>query len=538
MDLIDRTEGNATDKSRIYNSMGNISDAESKIHQANYYYSKAAAIVMKDTALDLPPSAKVTILLSAAQSNEGLHQYDLAQHMNLAALKLTPLLPETDINQQRVLVQLVNNHFKSDNDTAAMLRYITRLELLNRRNPAAYNATYLNGAKVNYYQATKQEDSLLQYELLQYKIDEENYRRHSSLTFAGNVLSSGGNVMQQYALTGHLARAKYFLQKIDALYKKYSSVLPASRVIMYHSQRAEYFKNAGDVKASLNELERAYDLQRKTFEAENTQAIAEMNTLYELQAKDNSIKALSRNIELRTLQLERNRLLLILTVLAFLVLAICTGLFYSIYRQRKLRQEKEKVVLQQQLLRTQMEPHFIFNTLAVLQSFIRMNKTEAAINYIGQFSRLLRSTLELSREQTVSLSDEVDMLENYLSLQQVRYEQGFEYRIDMPANLNAENLMLPPMLIQPFVENAIMHGIATDEEKGFVHIGFALQDNIMQVNISDSGRPSTAGSNSAGHKSLSGAISRERMQLLGKYASIHTTTNSHGGTTLRLDIPV
>lgn len=271
---------------------------------------------------------------------------------------------------------------------------------------------------------------------------------------------------------------------------------------------------------------------------ENTQVAAEMNSLYQLQAKDRSIRTLNENIKINQLQLQQNRLWLAVLVLGIILLGMMMLFLYYSFRQRRFRAEKEKVLLQQKLLRTQMEPHFIFNTLAALQSFVRLDKKEAAIKYLNRFSRLLRSSLEMSREDWVPLNEEIEALENYISLQQMRCEEAFSYTIVQSEIQDTDGVLLPPMLIQPYVENAILHGLDLESGEGDIHIRFQLEDDLLTVTIEDSGKIEKVIVDPA-HRSLSGIISRERMQLLGKRASIQVTKSSRAsGTIITMKIPV
>lgn len=285
-------------------------------------------------------------------------------------------------------------------------------------------------------------------------------------------------------------------------------------------------------------LTQTAELQKGIYQTENTQAVAEMNALHQLQTKDRSIHKLNEGIKINKLQLQQNRLWLAVSVLGIILLGVTIlFLFYS-FRQRRFLQEKEKILLQQQLLRTQMEPHFIFNTLAAVQSFVRLDKKEIAIKYLNRFSRLLRSSLELSRENRVPLDEEIETLENYLSLQQMRYEDAFRYTILQPIEHDLGAIMVPPMLIQPYVENAILHGIDLEEGLGDISIHFEIEQDILQVKIADSGKTEKSNFDLA-HRSLSGTISHERIQLLGKKASVSITEIPEGGGTLViLRIPV
>src|SRR5690606_21867221 len=105
------------------------------------------------------------------------------------------------------------------------------------------------------------------------------------------------------------------------------------------------------------------------------------------------------------------------------------------------------------------------------------------LRYLNQFSRLLRNSLELSRENLVPLEDEVETLEYYLGLQQMRYEDSFDYKINKPEKDESLQILIPPMLIQPFVENAILHGVANAEKRGKIAIDLKLEEDSLYVTI-------------------------------------------------------
>ncbi|WP_375562554.1 7TM diverse intracellular signaling domain-containing protein [Bernardetia sp. OM2101] len=211
-------------------------------------------------------------------------------------------------------------------------------------------------------------------------------------------------------------------------------------------------------------------------------------------------------------------------------------------QKSELQQGYEKVVLEQKLLRTQMAPHFIFNTLSTLQSLIRFQESQKAINYLNLFSKLLRSNLELSRQDIVSLEDEIETIHNYLSLQQIRFKDYFTYEIQTPNELEIDTLFIPPMLIQPFVENSILHGF--DGEKKW-HIDIKITElaetKQLQIEIVDNGVGihTTPKKN---HKSMSGDIAKERLEILSKKYKIPTDyqifSEQGKGTTVCLKLPI
>jgi len=196
-----------------------------------------------------------------------------------------------------------------------------------------------------------------------------------------------------------------------------------------------------------------------------------------------------------------------------------------------------------------MEPHFIFNTLGALQSYIRIEEKEKALRYLNQFSRLLRNSLELSRESSVSLETEIETLAYYLGLQQMRYEDSFDFEIERLNEEVMQQVLIPPMLIQPFVENAILHGVAHAENRGKIAVQLELQHEALLVTITDNGPGiRTLKKQPDGKKkSLSTTISRERLEILSKEKGVevqvnildlHEMDSKLMGTRVELIIPV
>ncbi|MCH5720098.1 sensor histidine kinase [Niabella hibiscisoli] len=516
LELIEPTTGNLELKARMYNGMGNIKSEDTKEHQANYYYNKAATIVLADSSLNLSPLTRSIMLISAAQSNSILFQYELAQQMNKAVLALSPQLPPDHINRQRVFVQIIQTLNAQHKPGDSIIVYLKKLEMLHQQYPDTYDESYLYECKVKYFEATNQNDSILHYQLLKSEIDQLKYKAMpTSGSAINNLFVDYVNIGGVYTAMKNTKAASVSLDKAAAFLKQHPDEVSLGNQIIYKTNLASLLELRGEKQEALNLMSKAYTLQRENYETENTQAIVEMNALYQLQAKDRSIKSLNENIKINELQLEQNRLWLIIVILVLVVLAIGFLFFYNSYRQRRAAQKKEQALLQQQLLRTQMEPHFIFNTLAAVQSFVRLDKKEAAIKYLNRFSRLLRSSLELSREQLVPLCEEMETLENYLNLQQMRFENAFEYSITREQTLDWDAVMIPPMLIQPFVENAILHGIDLDTGEGRIDVDFSITNEILKVSVTDSGKK-TVDTAEPAHRSLSGTISRERISLLGK----------------------
>lgn len=178
----------------------------------------------------------------------------------------------------------------------------------------------------------------------------------------------------------------------------------------------------------------------------------------------------------------------LITVTLIVLLSIV--LYYQ-YRINKRKQESDLNLqlkqFQYQALAAQMNPHFIFNSLNSINNFILKNKREESSMYLSSFARLMRSILDNSRENVVPLKDIILNLERYLELEKLRLKGKLDYAISAPSQLNQTTITLPNMLIQPFVENAIWHGIAPRKEPGFVEIQINRSDRHLIILVTDNG---------------------------------------------------
>ncbi|MEM7572437.1 MAG: histidine kinase [Bacteroidota bacterium] len=205
--------------------------------------------------------------------------------------------------------------------------------------------------------------------------------------------------------------------------------------------------------------------------------------------------------------------------LLFVLLLAGTISSYFILRERRRKSiqavEKQIRDLERSALHAQMNPHFVFNSLNSIQSFILDQDTRSAVDYLAQFSRLIRDTLRVSAKGVHSLEEEVNMLRNYLNLEKLRFKQGLDYQIELDDHLNPAGLVIPALLIQPFVENAIKHGLKENEEGGQVKIHFGGTASQLRVSIQDNGRGfDPRKSKKSGGMGMD--ITRRRLELLKK----------------------
>lgn len=180
--------------------------------------------------------------------------------------------------------------------------------------------------------------------------------------------------------------------------------------------------------------------------------------------------------------------------------------------------EKKLSELEQQAFRQQMNPHFIFNALNTIKGYYAENDLKKANDYISKFSKLLRTILENSKH-AVSLDAEIESVKLYLELAGMRYENKFLYSINVSNEINPEETNIPSMLLQPFIENALIHGISPKAEMGYIHIFFKKEGDMLICEITDNGIGRTAASEKSinlEHKSKATAIITEYMKALNK----------------------
>jgi hypothetical protein len=161
---------------------------------------------------------------------------------------------------------------------------------------------------------------------------------------------------------------------------------------------------------------------------------------------------------------------------------------------QKMESERTRVELQQeatelemQALRAQMNPHFIFNCLSSINHYILQNDSEMASGYLTKFSRLIRMVLNNSKNPLINLDDELEMLRLYLDLEKLRFDNSFNYSINFHAQFDTSSIFIPPLLLQPFAENAIWHGLMNKKGQGMLEISFELDDHVLNCYITDNG---------------------------------------------------
>ncbi len=264
------------------------------------------------------------------------------------------------------------------------------------------------------------------------------------------------------------------------------------------------------------------------------------------------IKEREKNALIYKEKLKRNQQISILVGSFVLIIFGFIILLYNRQQRTKtLNLKLELVEYEQKALHLQMNPHFVFNCLGSISSFIIQNHTDEAIKYLSKFSKLMRLTLEFSKEPLIPIHKEIESLENYLELEQLRFNKCFTYSITRSEEIE-DDVALPSLLLQPFIENSIIHGVVPKKEAGVIKVHFDIQDEFLVCEITDNGigiYTSQKGKENLVnvHKSMALSITKKRLTMMEtilhkeatlQISEIKNELNEISGTKIHLKIPL
>jgi len=290
----------------------------------------------------------------------------------------------------------------------------------------------------------------------------------------------------------------------------------------------EIFEGVGDPERNLAIAECLSEIYRKQGKWElafaQNQIVSQLKEDRMDRMRLNQIESLKWEEQVRDLeyeqQLQRADLQRSRTIGLMIVILIVSLLVLSIYliRNKNLHLQNAFGDLQSRLLLSQMNPHFTANVIANIQGFLlKENDRFAAAHYLSVFSRLMRRMLNHSRSTFISLEQELDSLDAYIALQDIRHSSKIQFQIDIETSLDPKQVAVPPFLLQPLVENSIMHGKIYDLQKGALEIKVSKMDDGILIELSDNGAGSRSLDHaSEAHISHSGSIMESRMMVLSK----------------------
>ena len=373
--------------------------------------------------------------------------------------------------------------------------------------------------------------------------------------------SSNAEIGRVYKVRGELNKAKGYIKKSLKIAQLIDN---KSLVCDNYLQLSEIFEQNGESKLALKYYKLFTAEKDSLFSVQNMNKIAELETKFESEKKVKEIEILTKEKEIQKLEIEKQESKVKLqktTINLFIVVSVVVIIItFLIYSRSKLKQKNRQneliwrnVEIEQRLLRSQMNPHFIFNSLNSIQYYVSKNDSYMAESYLSKFARLIRSILEHSRQSYVPISDDCETLKLYMELEKLRFSDKFDYDFIVSDEIDIDFTKIPPMLIQPFVENSIIHGILQNSVQGKIKISLNINKSENQIicNVYDNGigrgkSMELKMKSIQDHKSLGMAVTAERIELLNKkgkdnysvkYFDLMDTEGNSTGTNVELKIP-
>jgi tetratricopeptide (TPR) repeat protein len=294
---------------------------------------------------------------------------------------------------------------------------------------------------------------------------------------------------------------------------------------------AEIADSLGDYKTAYRSLYNEKKITDSLNTADNAKAVAEVEKKYNQAKNEKTIKELS----------QQKLIYALLGLGGLLVL----GLVAFYFRQQALKNKQRILETEQRLNRARMNPHFFFNALTAMQRFaMKENDGKALASSLSKFSHIMRETLESTYKEYVSVKQEVEFLKEYLELQKLRFPQSFTYSLMVDGEMDPSDVMIPSMIIQPFIENSIEHGFAGISYPGEIRVDFRQPGKTVQIEIKDNGKGlAVPGSRNSEHISRASQIIKDRIYLLNiklkTKADFSIDNNADGkGVTVKIHLPL
>jgi len=561
---------------RAYANVANTYYLQADYANALYYYSHALDFTQNKSA-----AASIITNMGLIYDAQGKLPDALANFFK--ALKLAE-----EANDKKLIAMCTGNigdAYLYQENYAQSLVYFQKSFALYQEIGSKSGETYNLECIGNVYFKKRDYPKALDYYTRALKISEELNDTRSMSSALGNIgrvyaadsnykqaMNYFNSVLKQSEKMGNEAEVAKYVYNIGQVYldeKKYKSAEQyiSKSVKLADSIDFKNVENEGNQKlselyAKTGQWQKAYESYRKytasndsLFNAEKSKQIGKIEAKndYDKQLLQQQTKA-EIQTALSDAANNKQRIIIILIAAVAISIALIALLIFRLWRttrKEKLNVEKQKVAMELKALRAQMNPHFIFNAINSIQHFILNNDSKAAHMHLSRFSQLIRKVLENSRFESIPLAEEIRMLELYLELESLRFSSKFHYKISVESSIDSENVLISPLIIQPFVENAIWHGLMHLKDKqGEVLIGFEKINGSLKCTINDNGigrKRSMELKKGTMHESMGLSIAKERLQIVNMMNKAKTSinlidkTNTDGtpsGTIVELFMPV
>ncbi|MCI5059238.1 MAG: histidine kinase [Flavobacteriales bacterium] len=289
-------------------------------------------------------------------------------------------------------------------------------------------------------------------------------------------------------------------------------------------------------KSAFNSYHDYTEIRDSIFDAKREEKLVEIETKYSAQQNDYKLNILRQESDIQGFKLYRKNSAIIILLLFSLSIVL---IFVIINQSIKNKREKRFRDLEDMILRNQMNPHFIFNALNSIQRFYLDNDSKSGNAFLLKFEELILQIIRFSKERNISLKDEIDLLNNYIALERIRTSKKFVYEFSYDHGIDLEKTFVPPMIFQPYIENAIWHGIQPIDRKGIIKLDIQKMNGLLQCSIIDNGTGLKTQNKNPDHYSQGLKISQSRLGKRGKVEiSNRKNQEDETGVIVNLLIPI
>jgi len=447
----------------------------------------------------------------------------------------------------------LNAAFLSKDTSAIAQCYANMITMYGRMYDETENMIYIDSAEqlvpiaVVYAKASQQTINLIRNYLSQTKISVVKNNFLLAIQYSDSLLSLVDERTNPVILNSiYVDRGAIYLglnqydEAIENLNKASEYAKQTQNLFMekdIYSKLYDAYKASGATHLALENLEKYKQISDTLISKENKEIINEMEGKYNQAKSENKIK-----------DLEKKKQFYLFLAIAGLLAALAIAFFL---RQQSLKHKKDILETEQRLNRARMNPHFFFNALTTLQKIaLRENDGQTMASNLSKFSNIMRETLESTYKEYVTIEQEMEFLNEYLEVQKIRFPQAFSYEITADKNLEIDELQIPAMIIQPFVENSIEHGFAGVNYPGNVTVKFASENNELLIEIQDNGKGlnttikenASTGHTGNEHISRASQIIKDRIYLLNiklkTKAGFRIDNTESGGVIVKIHLPL
>ncbi len=351
----------------------------------------------------------------------------------------------------------------------------------------------------------------------------------SCLESALYIFKSGRNI--KGIASAYLNQARLQLQKnhfrtalslLDSA-NTYEKMVHLKDVKMKISQARSFaWEQLGNSDSALKYYKQYAAISKELFDLEKIQKIKKLETAIELKNWEVDYTLLKKEKEISQLKSQKLFTLLVLSMVVFVFVII---ILVFVFQRRKTKTSIELDQTKTRLLRSQMSPHFLFNSLMSIQSFLIEGDVKGASKYLSLLARLMRLLLAYSRESFITLEQEIEITEYYLATEKLRFGDKIDYKIEVAYDIDKNDVLIPPLMIQPALENSIVHGLMPCNQNGKLLLKFSKTENVLKVTIEDTGVGFKSERSKSLHtkRSFSTDIIKERISLIKRRFKISIT---------------